>query len=217
MTITPETVTVLADTSPTLNQQEPEAPFRHVEESLRPSPQDPQYKGFTLGTAAVTIMSPMERIWALLKDPKSRALILGPRINLKVLGASRFNWTLTTKRRQISVETELFQLETPDQPQMDGSRRALMLWENLALSNTELEIKLQLRASTHAGAVVAEALVAYRYSFGRMAARLATLQGADPVAECRMALKRLRMLAETGEIAVSHPQPEATATEHEVA
>ncbi len=215
MTIPPQAAAALPDLTP--DPCEAEAPFRHVEESLRPSADDPYYKGFTLGTTAVTIMSPVERIWALLKDPKARALILGERVDLKELGSSHFNWTLTTKRRQISVETELFQLDTPDHPQDDGSRRALMLWRNLTPSNTELEIKLQLRPSTHAGAVVAEAMVAYRYNFGRMAARLATLQGADPVAECRMALRRLRMLAETGEIATSQSQPEAKAPKYEVA
>ncbi len=151
------------------------------------------FGGYRVDGRTVTISASRADIYAQWRDPARLNRIFGGTLSLRQHPGDRFVWTIDATPAPIEVETRLVE----DRP------GELLAWRSVDEAEIDVEIKLQLRDAPAARGTEAEAHVAWRPRWGLAGHYAAWMQGTDPGRLCRQALKRLKMLVETGEIATA--------------
>ena len=158
------------------------------------------FGGYRVEGRTVTISAPRANIHAQWLDPAGLNRIFGGALSLRQLSDDRFVWVIDATPAPIEVETRLVE----DRP------GELLAWRSVEDAGIDIEIKLQLRDAPAARGTEAEAHVAWRPRWGLAGHYAALMQGTDPGRLCRQALKRLKMLVETGEIATADNERRAS-------
>lgn len=151
------------------------------------------FGGFQLGGRTVTIDVEPDRILDLLTDVAGLNRILGPDVRVEPLGDDHYLWVLARDESEIRVETDL----------LVDHEAALCSWRSIAGADLNIEIRIDLRPAPAGRGCEVAAQVAYQPPWGLMGHLAAKLRGIDPALQGRKALKRLKMLLETGEIATA--------------
>ena len=144
--------------------------------------------GYQVVKPAVTIAALPDEILGLWEDPGHRAAVLGEEIGHEVAADGTTAWRFGTGLNSIGPITTRMVNEREDR---------LLVWRSLDEEAADLEVKLHLApAPGQRGTRVALLVASKRAGLARLLPDVT-----DPAA--RKALKRLKMLAETGEIATS--------------
>ncbi len=151
------------------------------------------FGGYQVTGRTVTIAADPALIHDHFRDPARLNTILGSDLRVEPAAGDHLVWVLATPSRDIRVETA----PVHDRP---GEMRA---WRSVEGAELDVEIKVQLREAPAGRGTEVEAHVAYRPKWGLAGHLAARLRGIDPKAQGRQALKRLKMLLETGEIATA--------------
>lgn len=157
------------------------------------------FGGYRVDGRTVTISAPRAEIYAQWRDPARLNRIFGGTLSLRQHPGDRFVWTIDATPGPIEVETRLVE----DRP------GELLAWRSVDEAEIDVEIKLQLRDAPAARGTEAKAHVAWRPRWGLAGHYAAWMHGTDPGRLCRQALKRLKMLVETGEIATADTERRA--------
>lgn len=144
--------------------------------------------GYHVVNPGVTIAALPNDILALWEDPRHLPAVLGDEIGLEVAADGTTSWRFGTGLKAIGpIATRIVH-------EREGT---LLVWRSLEDEGADLEIKLRLTPAPGQRGTRVDLLVASkRTGLARLLPDVS-----DPAA--RKALKRLKMLAETGEIATS--------------
>ncbi|SIP93187.1 hypothetical protein SAMN05421641_10210 [Paracoccus thiocyanatus] len=151
------------------------------------------FGGYQVVGRTVTIAAPRSRIYAQWRDPALLNRILGDALAVRQDGTEGFGWTVALPAGEVEIQTRLVE---------DREDEALA-WRSVEDAEIEVEAKVQLRDAPAGRGTEVEAHVAWRPRWGAAGRWAAHLGGTDPETLCSQALKRLKMLLETGEIATS--------------
>lgn len=149
------------------------------------------FGGFRVGGRTVTINAPSEGVLRQLHDLPTLNLIFGGKLEARALPNGNLAWHVDGDA--VGIETVSVKHGTPD----------VLSWRSLDTADTDLEIKLLLRASPASRGTEVQLLLAWKPSWGTLGSLYARLRGLDPILLGRQALKRLKMLIETGEVATA--------------
>lgn len=152
------------------------------------------FGGYQVVGRTVTIAAEAAVIHEHFCDPARLNAVLGGHLRVEPAAGGRLLWVLEVNSHRIRMETVVVH----DRP---GEMRA---WRSIEGAGVDVEIKVQLRGAPAGRGTEVEAHVAYRPKWGLAGHLAARLRGIDPKAQGSRALKRLKMLLETGEIATAH-------------
>jgi uncharacterized membrane protein len=151
------------------------------------------FNGFTIAGRAVTIREAPETIHAALRDPATLSRIFGGEATCVWLGPEEMEWTVPTPLGDTAIRLRL----------VSDRNGEVLAWRSVDGASVDMEAKVQLRRTEPDRGTVVEAHVAWRPLLGMAGALAARMVGSDPGTLCTHALKRLKMLLETGEIAIA--------------
>lgn len=151
------------------------------------------FGGYQVVGRTVTIAAPRSAVHAPWRDPAQLNRIFGGGLKVRPLSEDRMAWILATPSGDIEVETRLVEERAGE----------ILAWRSVDGSGIDVEAKLQLRDAPAGRGTEVEAHIAWRPPWGLPGHWAARLGGTDPGRLCRQALKRLKMLLETGEIATA--------------
>lgn len=149
------------------------------------------FGGFKVGGRTVTINASMEDVLKHLHDLPALNLIFGGKLKATSLANGNLAWQVEGLGE--SIETLRVKHGDPE----------VFSWRSVETADTDLEIKLLLRNSPASRGIKVQLLLAWKPRWGTMSSLYARLRGLDPILLGRQALKRLKMLIETGEIATA--------------
>lgn len=151
------------------------------------------FGGLQVGGRTVTINVERDRILDLLTDVTELNRLLGKDARIEPLGDNRYLWVLVSGEREIRVETDF----------LEDREASLCSWRSTAGTYLDIEIRIDLRPAPRGRGQEVTAQVAYQPPWGLVGHVAAKLRGFDPALQGRQAMKRLKMLLETGEIATA--------------
>jgi uncharacterized membrane protein len=147
---------------------------------------------------AVTINKPRHQLYAFWRDFDNLASFMENVEGVEATGATRAVWTIKAPAGQtVDVETEVIE-DRPDE---------LIAWRSVEGSDIDTEGRVKFRDAGARGTIV-EAIIAYKPPAGAVGKFIAKLFQREPNIQGRQELKRLKMLMETGELAVASPRGE---------
>lgn len=149
------------------------------------------FGGFKVGGRTVTINAPLEGVLRQLHDLPTLNLIFGGKLEARALSNGNLAWHVDGDAE--GIETLSVKHRAPE----------VLSWRSLDTADTDLEIKLLLRDSPASRGTEVQLLLAWKPRWGTLGSLYARLRGFDPILLGRQALKRLKMLIETGEIATA--------------
>lgn len=148
--------------------------------------------GRQLGGRTITIAASPEHIRAACTDPQILSRILGEAARVEEEPEGPV-WLIGEGEREIRVATERLPLSGAEG----------WVWRSRPGADLELEIRITLRPAPADRGTELLAELINRPPFGVIGHLIARLRGTDPALIGRQALKRLKMLLETGEIATA--------------
>ncbi len=149
---------------------------------------------------SVTVNAPPEELFRLWRELETLSRLLGHVEDARQIGPDRWAWTLVGPAgNRARVEVKI----TEDRP------GEVLAWQSTGESEVEAQGKIAFAADPAGRGTRVEATVAHVPPFGRPGHWVARLAGRDPGTLARHALKRMKMLAETGEIATAARRREA--------
>lgn len=146
--------------------------------------------GRQLGGRTITIAASPEHIRAACTDPKVLSRILGEAAHVEEEPEGLI-WLIGEGEREIRIPTERL-------PLFDAEG---WVWRSRPGADLDMEIRVTLKPAGRGTELLAE--MDYRPPLGVIGHLTARLRGSDPAVIGRQALKRLKMLIETGEIATA--------------
>lgn len=157
---------------------------------------DRDFRGFAVEGRALTIDRPRAELYAFWRDFTNLATFMENVEAIQPTGDHRAVWTIKAPAGQtVDVETEIV-TDRPDE---------LIAWRSVEGSQIETEGRVAFRDAGPRGTVV-ELIVAYKPPAGAIGKAIAKLFQREPNIQARHELKRLKMLMETGEIAIAKPK-----------
>jgi uncharacterized membrane protein len=142
---------------------------------------------------AVTINKPRHELYTFWRDFRNLASVMENIERVQPTGKSRSVWTIKAPAgRTVDVETEIIE-ERADE---------LIAWRSVEGSDIDTEGRVKFRDAGARGTIV-EAIIAYRPPGGAAGKWIAKLSQREPNVQGRQELKRLKMLMETGEVAIA--------------
>ncbi|ORE91381.1 SRPBCC family protein [Acuticoccus yangtzensis] len=142
----------------------------------------------------VTINRPRADVYAVFKDPAQLARFMENIHKVKRTGDTRAVWTIAGPAGvNFDVETEI----------VTDRENEEIAWRSVEGSEIETRGKILLRDAPAGRGTEVEAVIAYKAPFGEIGRAIAALFQKEPAIQGRRDLKRLKMLMETGEIAIS--------------
>lgn len=155
-----------------------------------------RFGAYEVSANAVSINKPRAEIYAFWRDFKNLPTFMENVDAVQPNGSSRSTWTIKAPAGQtVDIETQIV-TDRPDE---------LIAWRAVAGSDIETEGRVMFRDGGTRGTIV-EAIVAYRPPGGTAGKWIAKLFQREPDIQGRQELKRLKMLLETGEIALAKPR-----------
>ena len=145
-----------------------------------------------LGGRTITIAASVDHIRAACIDPKVLSRILGKAARVEE-EPEGLVWCIGEGEREIRVATERLPLSGAEG----------WVWRSRPDADLEMEIRVTLRPAPADRGIELLAELIYRPPFGVIGHLTARLRGTDPAVIGRQALKRLKMLLETGEISTA--------------
>lgn len=149
------------------------------------------FGGFKVGGRTVTINAPSEDVLRQLHDLPTLNLIFGGKLEARARPNGNLAW---------HVEGDDEGVETLS---VKHGEPGVFSWRSVETADTDLEIKLLLRESLASRGTEVQLIVAWKPRLKTLGRVYAQLRGLDPILLGRQALKRLKMLVETGEIATA--------------
>ena len=154
------------------------------------------FGGFDVSGYAVTINRPRSELYAFWRDLQNLPSFMENIEKVQPTGADRAVWTIKAPAGQtLDIETRIV-TDRPDE---------LIAWRSVEGAPVETEGRVAFRDAGSRGTVV-QAIVAYKPPAGAAGKWVAKLFGREPAVQGRQELKRLKMLMETGEIAIAKPK-----------
>ena len=142
----------------------------------------------------VTISRPREEVFAVWRDPAKLASFMENVRAVKQTGEKRAVWTIAGPAGfTVDVETEI----------VEERENELIAWRSVEGSQIETEGRVALRDAPADRGTEVEAIIAYKAPMGELGRAVAALFQKEPAIQGRRELKRLKMLMETGEIAIA--------------
>ena len=141
----------------------------------------------------VTIARPRADIFAVLKDPPQMARFMENIHAVRKTGEDRAVWTIAAPGGTVDVETEI----------VEERENELISWRSVPGSDIETTGRIALRDAPADRGTEVEATIAYKAPFGELGRAIAALFQKEPAIQGRRELKRLKMLMETGEVAIA--------------
>lgn len=149
---------------------------------------------------SVTVNASRDSLYDQWRDVKSLAKLLDYASDVMETSPNRWSWVLKgPPERQAFVEVDLVE----DRP------GEVLVWKSTPASEIEANGKIAFSDAPAGRGVRVEATISYKPPFGQPGHWVAKLTGHDPSALARHALKRMKMIAETGELATASNQREA--------
>ncbi len=143
----------------------------------------------------VTINRPRADVYAMWRDPAKLASFMQNIRAVKQTGDKRAVWTIAAPGGlTVDVETEI----------VNERENELIAWRSVEGSDIETEGRVALRDAPGNRGTEVEAVVAYKAPFGELGRAIAAIFQKEPAIQGRRELKRLKMLMETGEIAIAN-------------
>jgi uncharacterized membrane protein len=154
------------------------------------------FGGFDVSGYAVTINRPRAELYAFWRDFQNLPSFMENIEKVEPTGADRAVWTIKAPAGQtLAIETRIV-TDRPDE---------LIAWRSVEGAPVETEGRVAFRDAGPRGTLV-QAIVAYKPPAGSAGKLIAKLFGREPAIQGRQELKRLKMLMETGEIAIAKPK-----------
>lgn len=147
--------------------------------------------GYEVVGRAATICAPPGTIETYFSNTTYLNRILGDKLRVEPLAHGGLRWIFDTGSESLSIPTDL----------VHSSPGEVLTWRSAEGADADVEIKIVFREAPAGRGSEVSALVAYRPEWGALGRLAAWLRGIDPKLQGRLALKRLKMLIETGEIA----------------
>ena len=142
----------------------------------------------------VTINRPRGDVFAMWRDPAKLASFMENVHAVKQTGERRAVWTIAAPAGfTVDIETEI----------VEERENELIAWRSVEGSDIETEGRIVLRDAPAGRGTEVEAVIAYKAPFGELGRAIAALFQKEPAIQGRRELKRLKMLMETGEIAIA--------------
>lgn len=143
---------------------------------------------------AVTINRPRHELYAFWRDFSNLASFMDNIERVQPTGENRAVWTIKAPAGQtVDVETEV----------VEDRADELIAWRSVEGSDIDTEGRVRFRDAGGRGTIV-EAIIAYKPPAGALGKVIAKLFQREPNIQGRQELKRLKMLMETGEVAIAH-------------
>jgi uncharacterized membrane protein len=153
---------------------------------------------------AVTINKPLHELYAFWRDFDNLAAFMENIEKVQPTGETRAIWTIKAPAGQtVDVETEI----------VADRQDELIAWRSVEGSDIDTEGRVKFRDAGARGTIV-EAIVAYKPPAGAVGKWIAKLFQREPNIQGRQELKRLKMLMETGEIAIARPKDKPPEEQH---
>jgi uncharacterized membrane protein len=154
------------------------------------------FGGFEVSGYAVTINRPRAELYAFWRDLTNLPGFMENIEKVHPTGDDRAVWSIKAPAGQtIDIETRIV-TDRPDE---------LIAWRSVEGAPVETEGRVTFRDAGSRGTVV-QAIIAYKPPAGAAGKWIAKLFEREPAIQGRQELKRLKMLMETGEIAIAKPQ-----------
>ncbi|NEX46480.1 SRPBCC family protein [Pseudotabrizicola algicola] len=161
-----------------------------------------RYGRFAVVGRTVTIHRPRDEVYRFWRDPSNLPTIMDHVAAITEQNNDLWTWQLDAPAGMtVHLETEI----VSDRP---GSEIA---WKSTEASQVRTQGKVMFSDAPGDRGTEVEAIIAYTPVLGELGRLIAKLAGKDPETQGRRALKRLKMLLETGEIATSRNQREPEA------
>jgi uncharacterized membrane protein len=161
------------------------------------------FGGYAVSGNAVTINKPRQELYAFWRDFQNLATFMDNIESVRLTGEDRSVWKIKAPAGQtVEVETQIV-TDRPDE---------LIAWRSVEGSDIDTEGRVTFRDGGPRGTVV-EAIIAYKPPAGAMGKWVAKLFQREPNIQGRQELKRLKMLMETGEIAIAKPKAQDAKTD----
>jgi uncharacterized membrane protein len=160
------------------------------------------FGGYEVEGHAVTINKPRQELYAFWHDFQNLARFMENIERIQPSGRDTAVWTIKAPAGQtVDVETRIVE-DRPDE---------LIAWRSIEGSDIDAEGRVRFRDAGQRGTIV-EAIIAYKPPAGAVGKMIAKLFQREPNIQGRQELKRLKMLMESGEIALA--KPKQTEEEH---
>lgn len=151
------------------------------------------FGGFQVTGRTVTIDAPAADIYRHWREADRLNLILGSEARVERPSPDRFDWIIATPLGEITVETAVIE-DRPDE---------MIAWRSVEGARIDVEAKVQIRPAPAGRGTEVEAHIAWKPPYGMAGYWAAQMRRTDPKTRGKQALKRLKMLLETGEIATA--------------
>ncbi|MDO9639894.1 MAG: SRPBCC family protein [Pseudotabrizicola sp.] len=148
---------------------------------------------FAVVGRTVTIHRPRQEVYDRWRDPATLPRVIDHVSGVTDLGNGVFRWDIDGPIGTAHLETEIVS-------DREGEEIA---WRSTEGSLIKTQGKVMFRDAPGDRGTEVEAIIAYTPMLGELGRMVAKLAGVDPETQGRRALKRLKMLMETGEIATS--------------
>jgi len=157
---------------------------------------DRDFGGYAVVGHAVTINRPRHELYAFWHDFQNLSTFMENVEKVQPTGSDRAVWTIKAPAGQtVDIETRIIE-DRPDE---------LIAWRSVEDSGIDTEGRVRFRDAGARGTIV-EAIIAYKPPGGALGQIIAKLFQREPNIQGRQELKRLKMLMETGEIAIAKPK-----------
>ena len=151
------------------------------------------FGGYQVVGRTVTIAAPRDLVYEYWRNPRNLSSFMAVDSWVEQHSPEIFHWIFDSPSGPVGIDTRL----------IEDRKNEALAWRSVAGAEIDIEAKVQLRDTSAGRGTEVEAHIAYRPQGGLAGYWLAKLRGVDPKTRGRQALKRLKMLLETGEIATA--------------
>lgn len=152
------------------------------------------FGGFQVVERSVIIAASRHAAYQHCRHAEGLNRILGPDLQVSDPDPQGVIWALKAPNTSLQIETKLI-AEREDE---------FLAWRAVEAAALDIDLKLQFREAIGARGTEVEVTLAYRPQWGLPGVWAARLRGIEPKRLVSHALKRLKMLLETGEIATAN-------------